>query len=176
MTAAEDPGFELASGEWARMRRDLMEATVAWAHPLAAGGALEVAAPDLPGAVADAFASGTGPVLVLAADAPRLSATHAGWALGDLEAGAAASFGPGMSGGWYLVALARPHEELSELLGEPLDGPDVMGRALAIAAGAHLELGLLRMERLLRTAQDAAALRADPLTPAPVRTALARMG
>jgi hypothetical protein len=81
-----------------------------------------------------------------------------------------------MDGGWYLVGLRRPHDVLLDLLGERVPGADVMARVLAVSARAGLEVGLLRMERLLRTRRDAAALRADPLTPERVRTALRRMG
>jgi hypothetical protein len=97
-------------------------------------------------------------------------------ALADLEGGAAATFGPGMDGGWYLVGLAAPHAALIDLLRESVGGADVMGRLLAAAAEADLEVGLLRMERLLRTAGDVAALRVDPLIPETVRAALLVMG
>jgi glycosyltransferase A (GT-A) superfamily protein (DUF2064 family) len=97
-------------------------------------------------------------------------------ALDDLSEGADASFGPGMDGGWYLVALARPHDALLALLDEAIDGPDVMGRTLSVATEARLEVGLLRMERLLRGPGDALALGADPLTPADVRSALRGSG
>jgi hypothetical protein len=45
-----------------------------------------------------------------------------------------------------------------------------------VAAGAGLEVGLLRMERLLRGPGDVRALGADPLTPADIRSALRRSG
>jgi hypothetical protein len=93
-------------------------------------------------------------------------------ALGDLAAGADASFGPGMDGSWYLVALAAPHQALLDLLGESLAGADVMGRVLALANDAGLEVGLLRMERMLRTPRDVRAVRADPRTPEILRRAL----
>jgi hypothetical protein len=129
---------------------------------------------DVPDAVIAAFAAGAGTVLVASARAPRLGPEHARMALTDLEDGAAATFGPGMDGGWYLVGLAAPHETLLGLLGESVAGADVMARLLAAASAADLEVGLLRMERLLLTARDAAALRVDPLTPEPVRAALRR--
>jgi glycosyltransferase A (GT-A) superfamily protein (DUF2064 family) len=70
-----------------------------------------------------------------------------------------ASFGPGAAGGWYLIGLAR---WLPEAFG---------GDAFGIA-GAGEELGLLRMERLLATPEDANALVVDPLTPPDLRAAL----
>jgi glycosyltransferase A (GT-A) superfamily protein (DUF2064 family) len=133
---------------------------------------------DVPDAVRAAFADGGagGPVLIASALAPRLTGEHARMALADLHGGAAATFGPGMDGGWYLVGLAAPHEAVLRLLAEPVAGAEVMGRLLAAAAEADLEVGLLRMERLLRTARDAAALRVDPLIPQAVRAALHVMG
>jgi glycosyltransferase A (GT-A) superfamily protein (DUF2064 family) len=130
----------------------------------------------VPGAVRDAFAAGAGPVLVASVLAPRLTAVHARLALVDLDGGAQATFGPGMDGGWYLAGLREPHEALLELLGERVAGADVMARLLAVSAAADLEVGVLRMERLLGSARDVAALQADPLTPERVRTALRRMG
>lgn len=97
-------------------------------------------------------------------------------ALDDLADGADASFGPGMDGGWYLVALASPHDALLDLLDEQVAGQDVMGRALGVAHRHDLEVGLLRMERLLRTRNDRIAVAADPLTSPDLRHALRCMG
>jgi hypothetical protein len=120
----------------------------------------------------EAFERHGGPLLVAAAEAPRLTLAHAQAALGDLADGADATFGPAMDGGWYLAGLAHPHAAVLALLEEAIEGEDVMGRTLGVALEAHLEVGLLRMERLLRTARDAAALRIDPLVPERVRRAL----
>ncbi|MEA2142428.1 MAG: uncharacterized protein QOI64_858, partial [Solirubrobacteraceae bacterium] len=76
-----------------------------------------------------------------------------------------ASFGPNMDGGWYLAALAAPRLELFDLASEVWDGPVVMARTLEVAQRLDIEVGLLRMERRLETAVDAAAFLADPLTP-----------
>jgi len=113
-----------------------------------------------------------GPLLIAAADTPKLGAEHAAMALGDLADGADAAVGPGMEGSWYLIALAAPHRALLDLLGEDLSGMDTMGRVFALAHEAGLEVGMLRMERTLRTPLDVRAVKADPLTPEFLRRAL----
>jgi glycosyltransferase A (GT-A) superfamily protein (DUF2064 family) len=119
-----------------------------------------------------AFTRHAGPLLIAAAETPFLGPEHAAMALGDLADGADASLGPGIDGGWYLAALSAPHAALLALLDEPLAGEDVMGRLLAVAQQAGLEVGMLRMERMLRTARDVCAVRADPQTPDILRSAL----
>jgi uncharacterized protein len=119
-------------------------------------------------AVQEAFDRWGGPVLIAGTDVPRLAADHAAAALADLDAGGDAAFGPSMDGGWYLAALAEPRVELFTLAAEVWDGPVVMARTLEVAQRLGLEMGLLRMERALRTPADLAALRADPLSPAEV--------
>ena len=168
---APDPRLDPA------LRAVLCRRAAAWAAAVAPGRArmLDPGEP-VAAAVEGAFARQEGPVLLAASDAPRLSADHAAWALADLADGADASVGPGMDGCWYLAALAAPHGALLRLLAETPAGEEVMGRVLAVAAEAGLEVGMLRMERLLRTARDRAALAVDPLTPDAVRTALRRSG
>jgi uncharacterized protein len=97
-------------------------------------------------------------------------------ALGDLAAGADASVGPGIDGGWYLVALKAPHDGLLELVEAGRQETSAMEGVFAFAHRTGLEVGLLRMERLLRTSRDVLAVRADPLSPAPLRAELDRMG
>lgn len=123
-------------------------------------------------AVQDAFDRWGGPVLIAGTDVPRLGADHAAAALADLDAGGDAAFGPSMDGGWYLAALAEPRVELFTLAAEVWDGPVVMARTLEVAQRLGLEMGLLRMERALRTPADLAALRSDPLAPADVFSGL----
>jgi glycosyltransferase A (GT-A) superfamily protein (DUF2064 family) len=136
-----------------------------------AGRVAVMAQPDLPrGAriaalVQTAFDRFGGPVLMAGTDVPRLSSAHAAMALGDLEGGGDASFGPSMDGGWYLAALREPRLELFDLAAEVWDGPVVMARMLEVAQRLGLEIGLLRMERALRSPPDLAALQADPLSP-----------
>ena len=115
--------------------------------------------------VAAAFDRG-GPVLVARCDVPRLSAAHAAAALADLGDGGQASFGPSMEGGWYLAALAEPR--LVELVADVWEERLVMARTLEVAQRLQLDVGLIRMERALRTPADQLAMLADPLTPAEV--------
>lgn len=158
----------LGAARWETLAATLLRHAVAWAEAVAP--ATVVHAEDLAAAARDTFERHGGPLLLVAAEAPRLAALHAQAALTDLREGAAATFGPAMDGGWYLAGLNEPH---AALLGVLQEGGEVMGRALGVAHEAHLEVGLLRMERLLRTPRDAAALRIDPLVPADVRRALA---
>lgn len=115
---------------------------------------------------------GAGPLLLAFAGLPRLRADHASDALGDLAAGADVSFGPSNDGGYYLLALARPVPDLFAIDPEAWGGPLVLPRTIELAASHGLEGGLLRMERLLATPEDAAAMLADPLTPSAVRRIL----
>jgi glycosyltransferase A (GT-A) superfamily protein (DUF2064 family) len=101
------------------------------------------------------------PILIASAAAPRFGPGHVAAALDDLAAGFDVSFGPGLVGGWYLVALARPDERVLDLLD---------GRGSPFELG--LEIGLLRAERLLRTRGDALALAKDPLVASGVRELL----
>jgi glycosyltransferase A (GT-A) superfamily protein (DUF2064 family) len=101
------------------------------------------------------------PTLIANPNAPRFGAAHVEAALADLEAGADVSFGPGLVGGWYLVALARYEQRVLDLL-EGHGSPFALG----------LEVGLLRAERLLRTQGDAVALVKDPLVASGVRRLL----
>jgi glycosyltransferase A (GT-A) superfamily protein (DUF2064 family) len=111
--------------------------------------------------VTDALeAAGSGPLVVLPAICPRLGAGHVAAALADLAAGCDAAYGPTLEGDWYLAALAAPRDDL--LTASPF----------TVARDHDVEVGLLRHERALRTPADAAAFRADPLTPADVRAAL----
>jgi glycosyltransferase A (GT-A) superfamily protein (DUF2064 family) len=106
------------------------------------------------------------PLLIAFADMPRFGRWHAEAPLQDLAEGADAAVGPTLDGGVYLLALAAAQPALVEAA---RDG----GQAVMAAAGeAGLELGLLRPERAVRTADDWRALLADPLLPAEVRAAL----
>jgi glycosyltransferase A (GT-A) superfamily protein (DUF2064 family) len=159
------------------LRRALESRAAAWAEAVAPGRG-RVLAPGEPmeDAARDAFARHRGPLLLASADAPRLDERHARMALGDLADGADAALGPGMDGGWYLAALARPHDELLGLLAEDLAGRDVMGRVFELARTTGLDVGMLRMERLLREPQDVRAVLVDPLTEDRIRMALPTSG
>lgn len=121
----------------------------------AAADRVEVAA-----AAGAALELGPGPLLVLRAICPRLGSAHVAAALADLAAGCDAAYGPTLEGDWYLAALAQPRAEL------------LTANPFTVAREHDAEIGLLRHERALRTAGDAAAFLADPLTPADVRAAL----
>lgn len=111
-----------------------------------------------------------GPVIVVATDVPRLTGVHLQVAELDLADGADVSFGPTFDEGYYIVAMREPRPDLLSLPAGAAGG--ALGGALAAAAAASLEVGLLRMERRLGDAADAAALLADPLLDAGVRSAL----
>lgn len=99
-----------------------------------------------------------GPVVVIGTDMPTLGPFHATSVLSDLSAGVDVVFGPAHDGGYYLVALREPRADVFALPPEAWGGPEVLGRSLARAAAAELEVGLLRGERDLDTPGDARAL------------------
>ncbi len=145
----------------------LRRRVLAWAGGL--GTVTEPAGP-LGEAVAAAFAAGPGPVLALHPDAPRLHAGLAEAALADLAAGADLAIGPGLSGGWYLLALAAPQPAL---FGDGAwESRGAMERGLAAAGEAGLEVGLLRAERVLASERDRRAVQVDPLTPPEILASL----
>lgn len=146
------PGYE-AARDWLRERACAAAASVTDRVVVSDGSAEEVHA---------AFDEFGGPVLVVAADVPRLGEHHLAWALADLAAGATASLGPTFDGGWYIVALATPDVDLPRPV-EPA------ATVLAAAAEQEIEAGLLRMERAVRSTEDVRALLADPLIPAELR-------
>jgi glycosyltransferase A (GT-A) superfamily protein (DUF2064 family) len=156
--------------------RDLLsDQALKWGEAVAPGRTRMLGDGERPAAAArEALRDGdeSGPLLLAAADTPRLAAFHAAMALADLADGADASVGPGIDGGWYLFALAAPHEALLGLIEDGRSGPAGMDAVFAATRGTGLEIGLLRMERLLRTSRDVLAVRADPLTPDRLRAAL----
>lgn len=105
-----------------------------------------------------------GPILLVAPDVPRLSAHHLGAALQDLAAGAVLAFAPGMDGKPFLLALPG-----SDSLGLLDDGIAGLAGAFAAAGG---EVGMVRPERRLATADDARAYAVDPMTPDELRSLL----
>lgn len=111
-------------------------------------------------------------VFIIAADVPRLTEAHLACAAIDLDDGADASFGSTLDGAAYLLAMrVVRHDLLAHAPGRSAD-PAGAARALAAAREAGLDVGLVRMERRLRDPGDAAALLADPLLPADVRSVL----
>ncbi len=100
-----------------------------------------------------------GPVLLVAADVPRLDAGHTAAALEDLADGLDVVWAPTNDGTPFLLALPRPDPELLELAGE---GFEALAQAAAARGGG---VGMLRSERRLVSPADARALAADPATP-----------
>lgn len=147
--------------------RELLADSVAEVLPLAGGGTPGRAGEGGPGevgtAIAAAFSTTTGPLLVVWPELPCWRAPHAAAALGDLDAGCGVSVGPVFDGGLYLMALARPVPELLERVDDSWSGAEAMGLALAAAHETGLEVGLLRAERGLRRQADLRAALADPL-------------
>jgi Uncharacterized protein conserved in bacteria (DUF2064) len=92
---------------------------------------------------------------------PRPDLTRA--VLDDLDAGCDVVFGPLVDGGLYLLGFQR----LLPLVADLLDGgpnPDGFAAALSLAAESGLEIGYLRPERSLASADGVVLALADPLT------------
>ena len=106
------------------------------------------------------------PLLAIWPAIPDWRPDHAAAALGDLAAGASLVVGPLIDGGLYLLGTARPLADLVDLPDEVWSSTDAVRAALGAAAGAGLEIGMLRAERGLRTRSDVDAALADPLTAA----------
>lgn len=137
----------------------------------ALGAALQAHAETVARSFTDAVVVGApgaeaGAVIVVDAEIPRLSTAHLAAAAIDLDAGADVSFGTTWDGGAYMVAMRQAGGKLVEVAASGLAG------ALAAAHAEGLDVGLLRMERRLRSAADADALLADPLLPPDIRVAL----
>jgi len=116
---------------------------------------------------------GRGPLLIAAADCPRLSPDHAAAALDDLAAGCDVTIGATLDAGWYLAGLREPRPELLTVAPEAWQREGGITLELRRARELGAEVGMLRYERLLVTPDDAAALLADPLVPGDLRAALA---
>lgn len=189
----------LGPGGCARLQALLIARAAAWAHGVAPGSAhvaidppdaLAEVEPLLPagvslfaregadeaertfGAAGRALAGRDGPLLLAGVSVPALARAHASAALGDLACGCEVSIGPALAGGWYLLALARPHLGLLVASSDAGAREEAMGLSLTAAREAGLGVGLLRAERDLESPADVAATLADPLTPPEVRRAL----
>jgi len=121
---------------------------------------------ELAAALAAALDGHEGPVVLVAADVPRLDDELAAAALSDLASGGSLSFAPATDARPYLLALAGPAPELLAFAGAgEEDRATIAGRAAELGG----EVGLLRSERRLVTPADARALAIDPLVPADLR-------
>jgi uncharacterized protein len=112
------------------------------------------------------------PLLVVWPGLARLGDRHAAGALDDLQSGADVVLGPAIDGGLYLLGLRQPAREFLERLEDSLASGDLGTLGLAAASEMGLEIGLLRVERALRTRADVEAALADPLTPENIRRVL----
>jgi hypothetical protein len=106
-----------------------------------------------------------GPVILIGVDTPQLGPAHAEAALADLRDGCDVTIGPAADGGWYLMGLREPHDELFALPTDTWGGPEVFGLTLQAAHRAGLSLGMLRSERDIDDEADARAFLADPCAP-----------
>ena len=131
----------------------------------------EPAPEDVSAALGALLAGHRGPLLLVAADVPRLDAPLAAAALGDLAAGCVFSFAPATDGKPFLLAFREASDEALALVGSPDRSRDqVFAQALALGG----EIGMLRSERRLVTRADAASLALDPIIPRPLRDLAAR--
>jgi rSAM/selenodomain-associated transferase 1 len=127
----------------------------------------------LAAAFAEASERSGRPVVLIGTDLPGLAGHHAWAAADDLAHGVDVTFGPATDGGYYLIGARRPHPALFAIDADAWGGERVLGLSMESVVGAGLSIGWLRSERDLDTPADAAALLADPRTPADVRAALA---
>jgi uncharacterized protein len=92
----------------------------------------------LTGAVADVFAAGYRPVVVIGTDAPTLTPDLLARAFGSLADGRDVVFGPACDGGYYLAAMTRPVPELFALDPGLWGTGEVLTASLAAARRAGL--------------------------------------
>jgi hypothetical protein len=149
-----------------RLGEALAGAATAWGRTV---GEVEVVTID---AFATALARAAPPVVAIGTDMPTLGPFHADALRADLAAGVDAVFGPAHDGGCYLLALGSEQPDLAALAAATWDEPDALARLLARAGELHLEGGLLRGERRLRTPADARALLLHQGLPEPVAAVL----
>lgn len=97
------------------------------------------------------FAAGFRQAAVLASDSPTLPAGHVACAFSLLDE-ADVAFGPAEDGGYYLVALSRPHPRL--FAGVRMSTSSVLRDSIAIARDAGLRVALLPEWRDIDTAED----------------------
>jgi hypothetical protein len=152
------------------LRSAIADIAADWARATAAPGRAHAATGD-PAGLASLLDGHDGPVLLVAADVPRLDADLAAAALSDIAAGCVLSFAPATDAKPFLLAFADPRPEALALL-ETRDRRREALFAKAMALGD--QVGLLRSERRVVTPADARALALDPLVPEPLRSLAAR--
>jgi hypothetical protein len=156
--AAPDAGLDAAVGPGAaqRLRRELRAIARRWAARVAPDRAFEATSAAAALIALDGWA---GPVVLVAPDVPALGDAHAAATLGDLEAGVGVVVGSAHDARPFLVGLAAADAALIELLPGPIEA------LFAAAVERQLALSMIRHERRLVSAADAAALARDPLAP-----------
>jgi rSAM/selenodomain-associated transferase 2/rSAM/selenodomain-associated transferase 1 len=123
-------------------------------------------------AVADVFAAGHRPVVVIGTDAPTLTPELLTQAFGCLADGRDIVFGPARDGGYYLAGLNLPAPELFALDPGLWGTGTVLTASLAAARRAGLTTGQLPALRDLDTPDDARGLLAEPALPDNIARAL----
>ncbi|UQA91958.1 TIGR04282 family arsenosugar biosynthesis glycosyltransferase [Streptomyces halobius] len=118
----------------------------------------------LTAAVAEVFADGAGPLLVIGTDAPTLTAHHLAAAFTTLESRDVV-LGPALDGGYYLIGMHSPHPQLFALDTACWSTDKVLATTFALATDTGLHAELISPLRDLDTPEDAAALRDAPLLP-----------
>ena len=119
----------------------------------------------LAAAIGLALGDHDGPLVLVAADVPRLDDRLADAVLSDLAAGCALTFAPATDARPFLLGLARIDDELLGLV----TTADRRDQVLAAAIELGGEVGLLRSERRVVTRGDARALALDPLVRSDLR-------
>ncbi len=118
------------------------------------------------------FAAGHSAVVIMGTDVPTITRCLVTDALIRLDDGADVVLGPAVDGGYYLLALARPHLAIFDIDPGLWGGPRVLTATFDAARGHGLRVSLLPVRRDLDTPADAVALLADPLLPGGVADAL----
>ena len=186
----------LGASGCARLQAVLVERAVRWAE--AAGTPYLVFAPDdaeaemaalapgatlvrqrrgdlgarLAGAFRDVHELHGGPAVLVGVDTPQIGRAHAEAALDDLRDGCDVTIGPASDGGYYLLGLRSPRDELFALPSAEWGGPNVAFLTLEAAHRGGMTLGMLRAERALEDEADVRAVLADPCSPGDVVAAL----
>lgn len=113
-----------------------------------------------------------GPVVVVGTDLPTLTAAIITEAIGCVDAGCDAVFGPAVDGGYYLIGLAAPTPQLFALPPGLWGGSEVLAASMALAAAAGLQVAHLAPLRDLDTPADLTALIDEGQLPASVAAAV----
>jgi glycosyltransferase A (GT-A) superfamily protein (DUF2064 family) len=169
VSPAAKPAVALLAGDpSSALERELVSLAERWGRGVA-GQQFEVSPPGerLTDTVSRVLAAHDGPLLVIWPCLSRWRPEHLTGPLTDLAAGCDLVLGPTMDAGVYLVAVSRLIPGLLEQFEAPLrDDAVVIGARAAQEDG--IEIGLLRVERSLRSPADVEAALVDPLTPSEI--------